>query len=443
MNNIILLLQDTIRSIPDAINKGELIIESPDLLTLLQKIAITLLLGLLIGLEREHSRSSKWKSFAGIRTFPIMALFGFLAALISELTFFWVYVSLFIGYTSLITASYIFSAKEGKIGGTTEVASLVVFVLGSMVFWDQIILASGIAVIITFLLSMKLQLHTLVGKIQEEDIYATLKLALITVIILPLLPDETYGPYDVLNPRLIWYMVIFIAGISFLGFVLIKFIGPEKGIPVTGLMGGMVSSTAVALSFSKRSRDLTYFSVNFATAIILASTLMYPRVFIEVLVVNPVLLNKLWLPLLIFTIIGTSLSYILWQNVTRRSRTETIEVKNPFEIKSALIFGLLFGVILFVSKAGQIYLGDGGTYVISFFAGITSVDAITLSIANLSINQITHDVASSSIIIALIANTIFKLVITLIFGFKDLKKYTLIGLGTLTVASIIYFIISF
>ncbi len=439
----IILMQDTLRSVPDALIMGEFIVETPDLLILLQKLVISLLIGMLIGLEREHSRTLKGKTFAGIRTFPIMSLFGFLSALISSITSPLIFVVFFAGYASLITASYIVSSKEGKIGGTTEVTSLVVFILGAMIFWDQIILASSIAVIITILLSLKIQLHTLVGKIKEEDIYATLKLAIITIIILPILPDKTFGPFDVLNPRLIWYMVIFIAGISFLGFVLIKFIGPEKGIPATGLMGGMVSSTAVALTFSKRSNDSTHFSVNFATAIILASTLMYPRVFVEILVVNPPLLKLLWIPLLIFTSSGVLISFILWKKVTRRSKTETIELKNPFEIKSALFFGLLFGVILFLSKAGQIYFGDGGNYIISFLAGITSVDAITLSMANLSINEISLDVASSSIIIALIANTLFKLFITLLLGYKELKKYTFIGLGLLTLISVIYFTFTF
>jgi len=436
---MIFLFQDSLRYIPEDITTTDSILKSEDLFVLLQKLLIAILIGALIGIEREHSKTEGEKTFAGIRTFPLISILGFIAALISSLISFWIYLAIFGGFASLITASHIYSAREGRFGGTSEISMLVVFMLGSLVLWNFIILAAIIGVIVTLFLTLKIQLHTFAGKINEEDLYATLKLAIITVIILPLLPDKTYGPFNVLNPRAIWYMVIFISGISFIGYILIKIYGQDKGIFVTGLLGGMVSSTAVAVSLSRKSNENKELAGNLAVGIILASTVMYPRIFIVALVFNSSLILKLWIPMLIFTLTGIGISYFMSKKVTN-IKHEKIEVKNPFELKSALLFGLIFGLVMFAAKAAQVYLGNAGVYSASGLAGITSVDAIVLSLAKLP--DLNKDVAIVAIIIATISNTIVKGVVSNILGVKELKRYTLTGLGIICSISIAYLLVT-
>jgi uncharacterized membrane protein (DUF4010 family) len=433
-------MQDTLKLLPEYLLRNDTALTSADLLILLQKLGVAILIGLLIGLEREHSRPQDEKMFAGVRTTPLIALLGFVAGLVASFTSYWVYFVIFAGFASLITVSHVFSAKSGRPGGTSEVALLIVFLLGSVVYFNFIILAAVIAVIVTLFLTLKIQLHTFVGKVSEEDLYATLKLAIITVIVLPLLPDKTYGPFDVLNPRLIWYMVILVSGISFVGYILIKVFGEGKGIFITGLLGGMVSSTAVAFSLSKKSKENNKLSPEFGVGILLASSIMYTRVFIVVLILNSKLIEVLWLPLLIFTIAGFVISIIMSKKFTN-GKHEAIELNNPFRLKSALLFGIIFGIVIFISKAAEVYLGSGGLYAASGLAGLSSVDAIVISLAKLAGGNVSSDVAMTAIIIATISNNIVKAVISSVWGSKELRKHTFTGLGILSAVSLIYLVI--
>lgn len=427
-------MQDTVKHLSDYLFSGSSNLDSDDLFILVQKLAIAIFIGAFVGLEREHSRPENEKTFAGIRTFPLISILGFTSALISTITTPWIYFAMFLGYAALIIASHVFSAKEGKKGGTSEITAFIVFLLGSLVLWNFIILAAVIGVVVTLFLTLKFQLHSFVGKINEEDIYAALKLAIITVIVLPLLPDKTYGPFNVLNPRLIWYMVIFISGISFVGYVLVKIYGQNKGALITGLLGGMVSSTAVAFSFSRKSRDQNELSLNFAAGIIIASTVMFPRIFFIVLVFSSNLIGKLWIPLLISTAAGFAVSYYFSKKLTQK-QNQQLEFRNPFELKSALLFGLIFGIVIFVSKAAEVYMGTGGIYAASALAGITSVDAIVLTLSGLASSGLSEKVAASAVIIAALVNTVVKGVISIFLGSESLRKYTVIGLSIITAVS--------
>ncbi len=432
-----LSFQDTLKLLPDHLIATDVGLTTEDLFILVQKLAVAVLIGALIGLEREHSRPQGEKTFAGIRTFPLICILGFSAAMIASFTSVWVYVVIFVGFALLISTAYVFSALEGRYGGTSEISTLLAFLLGSLVYWNYIILAAIIGVIIVLFLSLKIQLHSFVGKVSGEDIYATIKLAIITVIILPLLPDKTYGPFDILNPRLIWYMVIFISGISFVGYVFVKLLGKEKGLSITGLMGGLVSSTAVTFSLSKKSKDNEILTGNCAIGILLASTIMYPRVFIVASVLNTKLAVELLLPLTIFTITGLLISKFMIRKVST-NKFEEIDIKNPFELKSALLFGLVFGLVIFISKAAEFYLGVEGVYAASAAAGITSVDAIVLTLANMAKHGLAESAAGIGIIIALVSNTVIKGLITIFYGNKELKKYTLKGFSILAAVSLLY-----
>jgi uncharacterized membrane protein (DUF4010 family) len=420
----------------------EPLLESGDLFTILQGLGAVIFIGLLIGLQREHSRSKDQKIFAGIRTFPLIGILGFITSLTASFTTELVYVAVLLGFSGLLVSAYLTSAKDGRLGGTSEISAFLVFILGTMVYYGYILLPAIIAIVITMFLSLKIQLHTFVGKVSGDDIFATLKLAIISIIVLPLLPDRTFGPLDVLNPRLIWYMVIFISGISFIGYLFIKLLGKDRGIILTGLFGGLVSSTAVTFSLSKKSKLFPLLSYNFAIGIVLASTMMFIRVFIILLVLNAALLLNLWIPLIIFSLAGYIVSRIMYKKESKNELTD-IEISNPFELKSAFIFGLLFAIVIFGAKAAQVYLGDQGIYAASALAGLTSVDAIVLSISRLSADNLVFLVAEKAIIIALITNTIVKILITVIWGSPELKKASIRGLGFVIILPVIYLITLF
>lgn len=413
----------------------------PTLSAFWYKISISLLIGLLIGIERESKKKSGSHSFAGIRTFPLISLFGFLSALIAGITEFYVYVAMFIVFGALISIAYFFSAKEGKPGGTTEISLILVFLLGSLVYWDYLLVSVAIAVVMLIFLTLKSEFRAFAGRVEQEDFFAAIKFAIITVIVLPLLPDQTYFPLDVFNPRKIWYMVVLIAGISFIGYILFKLIGTKKGIQVLSVLGGLASSTALTLSFTSRSKEAEPLSRNFAAGIILASTIMFPRVLLIIIVLNSELGKMLLIPVGIFTVAGVATSYWLWRKDTNPEITD-FKLSNPFKLMFAVKFGIVFAIILFVSKAAQVYVGNRGTYITSFFAGFADVDAISLSITELTGNTISLTVAFYSIIIACIANTFVKGFIASMFGSKELRKYSLRGFGVMIVVILSYMAIN-
>jgi len=278
-------------------------------------------------------------------------------------------------------------------------------------------------------LSLKIQLHQFVEKVTGEDIIAVLKLSIVTIIIFPLLPERSFGPNNIINLRLIWMMVIFIALLSFLGYVLTKYVGYKKGISVTSLFGGLVSSTALTFSFAKKSKENDSLSSNFGVGILIATTMVFPKVLIEIAVVNGELAKLALAPVLIFMIVGILLSLFMWKKINTVELTG-IDLKNPFELKSALYFGVIFGVILLFSKLAQLNYGDKGSYIVSFISGLTNIDAITLTMAQLSAkNSIQPLVALNSIIIALFANLLFKGIIAIVLGTKLMARYTSIGFG--------------
>lgn len=401
------------------------------------KILLAILVGLLIGIERERRKREGDKAFAGIRTYPMISMLGMIAALLVNIINVYVYIAIFCGFSVLISISYFFAARRGDIGGTTEISMIVVFLMGSLIYHEFYVLAGIITVVIMILLTFKTEFHSFAGKIEKEDLFAAIKFAVITIIVLPLLPNETFGPLDVLNPRKIWYMVILIAGISFIGYILSKLVDSKKGIQLLSVLGGIASSTAVTLSFTSRSKELPSLSRNFAAGIVLASTIMFPRVLLIIFVLNNSFAESLAIPFSIFTFSGLLASFILWRS-SKKDDTKDINLTNPFKLLFAIKFGLLFALILFISKAAQIYIGDKGIFITSFFAGFADVDAIALSIVNLVENNFSLDSATLAVVIATLANSLVKTTIAAVFGSKELRKFSLIGFSFILIGFIIY-----
>ncbi len=395
---------------------------------LLLRFGSALLIGVLIGLQREYAYGDPAGGlFAGARTFALMSLFGATAAFISDVMG---STLIFMGLSSVlavmvIVAYFIGARDRGEVGLTTEVAALVTILIGAICYAHSVEFATALGVLVTVLLAIKWEMRNLVQVLTREDVFATLQFAVITAIILPILPNQTYGPppLNVLNPYQIWQMVIFISGINFLGYVLIKIVGPKRGIGISGLLGGLASSTANTLSFSQRSTNQPELNKPFGVAIIIGWTIMFVRVLVEVAVVNNSLLPFLWPSMVAMG--GASLIYSSYLYFSQTALDEEqMEVSNPFELGPAIKFGLVYAFVLIVSKAAQEYLGESGLYFSSFVAGLADVDAITLSVADLSkqAGGVGPLVAKRAIILAAVANTVVKGGMVLSLGSKKLRR---------------------
>jgi uncharacterized membrane protein (DUF4010 family) len=408
---------------------------------LFYRFGVALAIGFLVGLQREYAHGGPGREiFAGERTCALMGLVGCAAAMAADvLASPWPFVGVLLVMGALITVAYRVAASRGSVGLTTEAAVLLTIIAGALCYWGHLALAVAIGVATTVLLSLKLEMDRFVQRITREDVVATLKFAVITAIVLPVLPNRTFGlpPLDVLNPHKIWLMVVFISGISFLGYVLVKLVGPRHGIGLTGLLGGLVSSTAVTLSFAQRSQRETELARPFALAITVAWTVMFSRVVVEVAALNVALLRVLWVPMAAAAAAG--LAYGVYLYFSQRTDEEgEVVVSNPFELGPAVKFGLLYAVILLVSKAAQMYLGNTGVYLSSVLAGLADVDAITLSMAELSragggVDLIT---AQRAIVLAAMSNTAVKGGIVVTGGTPALRRALLPGFALMLVTGI-------
>lgn len=417
---------------------------------LFYRFGAALLIGLLVGLQREFAhvrQKEEEKFFAGTRTFALLGLLGCTAAFIAERAgSSWPFVVVVAVVGGLITVAYFLTARDGSTGMTTEVTVMITLLAGALCFWGNLALASALAVATTVLLALKLQTQTLVRNITREDVYATLTFAVITLVILPVLPRQSYGPppFDVLVPYKIWLMVVFISGISFLGYLLIKVVGARRGVGLTGLLGGLASSTAVTLSFSQRSRSVEGLARPFALAILLAWSVMFVRIMVEVAALNQPLLRIVWIPLTAGLVVCFIYCIYLYRTQPSNKQEEEDEFKNPFELGPALTFGLLYGVILLAANAAKLYLGNTGVYFSSIASGLADVDAITLSMAELSREGQSLDLhtAARAIILAAASNTVVKGGIVLSAGSAALRKVILPGLiATLAAAIGVVFIL--
>ncbi|MDX1545827.1 MAG: MgtC/SapB family protein [Rhodothermales bacterium] len=420
---------------------------------LFYRFGAALAIGLLVGLQREYAYRHEPKDdedeelFAGARTFSLLALLGCGAAFIADLAASpWVFVAILVLAGGLITAAYVVEAREGSAGLTTEVAALLTVLAGALCFWDALGIAAALGVAVTVLLALKLQTRSLVRNLDREDVYATLKFAVITLIILPVLPREPIvetEPFEVLVPYKIWLMVVFISGISFLGYILIQLVGARRGVGLTGVLGGLASSTAVTLTFAQRSRDTEGMARSFGLAILLAWSVMFVRVMVEVAAVNPPLLSRVWLPMTAATVVSLAYCAYLYLRREQDSGAETGEFTNPFELGPALTFGALYAVILLAANAARLYFGDAGVYASSIASGLADVDAITLSMAELSRNDgLDPATATRAIVLAAASNTVVKGGIVLTTGSKALRKVLLPGLiATLATAIGVVFLV--
>jgi uncharacterized membrane protein (DUF4010 family) len=390
-------------------------------------------IGSVIGLERQYSAMKEdTSSYAGIRTFVFLVLLGFIAALFNFLFSPWVYFAVLIGVSILIAVSYWFTSARGDHGATTEFSSLLAFVLGSMTLIGLIEISLMITVLILLVLSSKFRIKAIVGKITAGEMYDFIRFVVMALLIFPFLPDETFGPYDVLNPKEIGWVIILTSGLGLAGYILTKFLGAKKGILLGGIVGGLVSSTAVTWIYAKKSKENEALSASCATAILAASSIMFVRVGIWTAVFSQDLFRKLLpaIALIFLAAIGITL-YIFFQRRNETDENAEIPLKKPLDLKGALVFGLIYSLILLLVSYANENLGNSGAIISSAVAGFSDIDAITISMSKLAGDSLDISIAAIAVLAASISNTLVKMGIGIYAGSNALRKNLLIGYGTM------------
>lgn len=405
-------------------------------LSLVVRLFVAFGIGALIGMERERSESAG--AFAGSRTFPLIGLYGAIVqAFVPD--------SLPVAILALaapLTVAYAGKVwLEGDLGLTTLTAALLTVVLGALTTHSTrgLLVAVVVGGIATVVLSEKARIHRVADRIEAAEQRAIVKFVLVVMVVFPLLPDRDIEWLFGLNPRFIWLMVVLVTGLSFLAYALSHTVGPSRGIALTGVLGGFVSSTATAVSMAERTRQSPTLYRICAFSTVIASVVMFPRALIEVAIVNPDLLTSVAIPLGAMTMTGAIVATFVYWRSTAEPDIDT-DIENPFRLAPALVFGVLFAIVLVVADYANLVLGSSGVYATAFITGLVGIDAITLSLSKLSADgAIAPAVATTGIVIATIANTLVKVGLVWILGSRELGKLVtailgvVAGVGLLTV----------
>jgi uncharacterized membrane protein (DUF4010 family) len=383
-----------------------------------KEIGIALGLGLLVGLQRERVASP----LAGFRTFPLITVSGTIAALLGQSFGGWIVGAGLIALAGLIIVGNLAKQKKGDLdpGLTTEVAMLLMYGVGAYVVVGPAAAAIAIGGGVAVLLHLKPEMHSLAARIGNADFKAIMQFVLVSLVILPVLPDQAYGPYQVLNPHRIWVLVVLIVGISLAGYMVYKFFGEKAGVMMGGILGGIISSTATTVSYARRSRQAKGSSKLAAQVILIASTVVFVRVLMLIAATAPASLREAGPPLGAMLGVMMVLSVGTWF-VDRHAKVQMPTQDNPTELKSAILFAALFALVTLGVAAAKEHFGQRGLYVVAILSGLTDMDAITLSTTQI-IQSGQTDVHTGwrLILAAALANLVFKAGTTAVLGDRKL-----------------------
>lgn len=388
-------------------------------------------LGMLVGLQRESNDNK----IAGVRTFTLISILGVVSGFLTrEFDNPFILPVIGLSITALMVAANILNSKgkaKPDIGQTTEVAALLMFAIGAYLVLGSQVVGVVVGGALAILLYIKEHLHDFIDSLKEKELAAIMTFAGISLVILPILPNETYGPLDVLNPRNIWFMVTLIVGISVVGYFIYKFVGKKVGIISNGILGGLISSTATTVSYARKTANAENIDKLAAFVITAASAIALVRVMIEVGVVVPEKLPEVLPPLIVEFVIMALLCVGLFYLINKdKGGDEMPEPKNPAQFKSALIFGLLYGLILLAVAFTKEEFGNNALYVVAIISGLTDVDAITLSLSNLMrSNGLETSTGWRLILLASLSNLAFKGVMAAVLGTTKLAKWIAISFG--------------
>lgn len=415
------------------------------------RLAAAIGIGLIIGLQREHTYSDQSDRHpAGVRSFTLVGLAGAMTALLSgEMGGVAPFVTGFVIIGMLLVASHISFAiahkpQEGRPvvgsdGVTTSVAVLVVYLLGALSMYGRLLESCVVVVVMLWVLSAKEQLHAFAQKLSKEDILAAVKFAVISLLILPFLPNQAYGPpgLEVLNPHTIWLFVVFISGIGFVGYVLIKLVGPGKGIWLTGLLGGLASSTALTLNLAGRSRENEGYAPDFTLGIVLSWAVMYVRLYLICVFLSASLARPLALPLLLPAVPALGYAAYLKFKASRDHRENAAGFSNPFKLLPAIKFGVVFTCVMFVANAARVYLGAGALLACSFIGGAAEMDAVAFSVIDMNLKAgLPVRELVLALMLASIANTLTKGGLVFFLGAKSMRKPIALAVALISVVTL-------
>jgi uncharacterized membrane protein (DUF4010 family) len=387
-------------------------------------------IGFVIGLEREfasHAEAQE-EAFAGVRTFMIVVLLGFVAALLSFTFTPWLFIAALLGVIAFSAVHYRAGARKGQVGGTTEFTVLLAFLLGGATLLGYVEASLILMVVVVSLLSLKVRLHEFIGRITQDELFAFIRFVVVALLVLPFLPNEAYGPYEAINPREIGWIVVLVSGLGFGGYLLAKFLGPKRGTLFAGIAGGLVSSTLTTWVYTQKSRETAAFSRHCAVAILAAAAIMAVRLLVLIWIFNRALVPGLLLPvgLMLAASLGSAWYYYRRQGEGGGERVE-LPLGAPLRLWEALLFGLFFtGMLFLVSYVNDVF-GAQGILLSSGIAGLADIDAIALSVAKAA--AIPALTAQNAIIIAALANTLTKMAIPLWLGSPSLRRDVLVGYG--------------
>lgn len=382
---------------------------------ILLELAVALAIGLLFGLERgwHGEQEADNKKPAGVRTFGLIGLLGGVGGVIAQALAPIVLGFLFLALAAVAVGSYLLHVRENAAtGSTTLIAELLAFALAALSTLGHQAEAASAAVISTLLLGFKPQLQRWLARLEQTELHATLKLLLITVVLLPVLPDQGYGPDQALNPYELWWLVVLIATISYVGYFAIKVFGANAGVALTGLLAGLASSTALTLQMARIARRQGAHpgaQANLiATGILIANTTLFPRILVIVALLKPALALALAPPLIGMALLTLVPTLMFWLRRGAPLEAGALQVSNPLALGQALRFGLLLAVVMLVARISAEIFGSAGLLGVAAVSGVADLNAITLSIARMELEQIGQRTALIAMLIALTTNALFK-----------------------------------
>lgn len=393
---------------------------------------IALGLGLLVGLQKERTSSP----LAGLKTFGLASLLGAVAALVSAETGGWVLAAGLIGIVGVMAIGNAIQIRERDAtpGQTTEVAILVMYVVGALTVVGPTAVAIVVGGAVAVLLHLREELRGLVTRMSDRDVRAIMQFVLVSLVILPVLPNRTFGPFQVLNPYNIWLMVVLIVGLNLVGYAGFRWLSNRSGTAVAGLLGGVVSSTATAFAYARNARSGDVSARTGALIIWMASSVVYVRILIEIGAVAPRFLPAAAGPMLVMLGVFTAITALIWRNVADGGESP-LEPKNPTHLNAAIVFAALYAGVLLAVAAAEAYLGDAGLYATAVISGLTDIDAITLSTARMVASErLNESVGWRLIVAASLSNMVFKVGIAWVLGGRALGR-KLGGLTSVGVAA--------
>lgn len=400
---------------------------APELAAPVQAFGTALGIGLLIGMERERRPEAS----AGLRTFALVAMLGCLFALLGEKTGGpWLLVAGVLVISGSMIASNFSAQQEEKYRGfTSEAAVIITYGLGAAVWFGYASLAVMLAITTTILLYFKAELRQFSERTTPKDINSILQFAVLSLVILPILPSQDFGPYNAINPRQVWYMVVLISGLALAGYLALRIVGARHGAALLGIFGGLASSTATTMMFSRHARDHAHLVRMSAIVILIANIMVMIRIGIVAGIVAPTLILPVATVFACGIVPGLALTLYSWRTLVAAGDLPMPEVKNPTELKTAVSFGLLYAVVLLASAWLQDIAGNSGVFIVAMVSGLTDADASVLSSLRMfNLQKLAGDGAVIAVTLALMANLVFKIGLVLSIGGTNLARHALPGL---------------